>query len=313
MFYPIKFEPVYKDYLWGGENLKKLNKKNLLPVTAESWEISANKDGMGIIANGKYQGRTLESLFLENGKEICGDRGFKQFPLLIKLIDACSDLSVQVHPDDKYAFEHENGGSGKNEMWYVVDAKEDAQLVYGLKKGVTKSDFIEAIVKGTVQETLNFVPVKKGDWFNIPSGLVHAIGAGIIIMEVQQNSNTTYRVYDYDRVGSDGNKRPLHIEKALDVIDFSNNEIQKNKINVMNGRDYLVYNKYFAVQYIERKESYTSDTHNKSFHAYTVISGEMAVAGVEVPLGASVLIPADMGRYTLLGEFKAIKSFVPVI
>lgn len=313
MLYPLKFKPVYKDYIWGGNNFLKLNKKLEYPITAESWEISANKDGMGIVSNGDLKDATLENVFRWYPKDLCGTASQEQFPLLIKFIDACSLLSVQVHPDDLYAYENENGALGKNEMWYIVDAKPDAKLVYGLKKGVTKEIFADAVQNNRIEETLNFVNVKKGDWLNIPSGLVHAIGEGIIIIEVQQNSNTTYRVYDYDRIGPDGKKRPLHIEKAMDVINFNNPEIQINKTVQFKGVDYLVYNKYFAVEKIVSNLQYSSDTQYSSFHTYTVIDGEFEVDGVRVGLGESVLIPASMVKYTLKGGFTAIKSFVPDI
>jgi len=252
-------------------------------------------------------------IFQRYPKKLCGKREVKQFPLLIKLLDACSALSVQVHPDDAYAYANENGALGKNEMWYVVDAKPDARLVYGLKKGVTKEQFAKAVRQNNIGSTLNYVSVKKGDWINIPAGLVHAIGAGIIIIEIQQNSNTTYRVYDFDRVGADGKKRPLHIEKALDVINFDATEMQINEIVSVSGVDYLAYNKYFAVEYIASEGQYKSDTLNLSFHTYTVIEGGFEVEGVSVGLGESVLIPACMKKYTLKGGFKAIKSFVPDI
>lgn len=313
MLYPLKFQPVYKDYIWGGNNLLKLNKKLIFPITAESWEISANKDGMSVVDNGELADSSLENVYKWYPKELCGNNASGPFPLLIKLIDACSALSVQVHPNDAYAFEHENGALGKNEMWYIVDAKPEAKLVYGLKEGITKEIFQNAVESNDIESTLNYVTVKKGDWLNIPSGLVHAIGDGIIILEVQQNSNTTYRVYDYDRVGPDGKKRPLHIEKAMDVINFGTSEVQKNTYETMRGVDYLVYNKYFAVELIESSLSYTSDTRYTSFHTYTVIEGAFKIDSVEVGLGESVLIPACMEEYTLKGTFKAIKSFVPDI
>ena len=313
MLYPLKFEPVYKDYLWGGNNLTKLNKKLIYTITAESWEISANKDGMSIVSNGNLAGNTLLDIFQRYPKKLCGKRDMKQFPLLIKLLDACSALSVQVHPDDAYAYANENGALGKNEMWYVVDAKPDARLVYGLKKGVSEEQFVKAVRENNIWSTLNYVSVKKGDWINIPAGLVHAIGAGIIIIEIQQNSNTTYRVYDFDRVVADGKKRPLHIEKALDVINFDAAEMQINEIVSVSGVDYLAYNKYFAVEYITSEGEYKSDTLNLSFHTYTVIEGGFEVEGVSVGLGESVLIPACMKKYTLKGGFRAVKSFVPDI
>jgi len=313
MLYPMKFEPVFKDYLWGGNELERFNKFSDASVIAESWEVSANRDGMSIISNGELKGSSLEDVFKWFPKDLCGIGSHKQFPLLIKFIDAKLPLSVQVHPDDTYAFQYEGGSLGKSEMWYIVDAKPGARLVYGLKEGVSKEDFSKAVEEGKISDTLNYVEVKKGDWINIPAGLVHAIGEGIIVLEIQQNSNITYRVYDYDRKDAHGNTRELHIDKAMDVIDFDGDSIPISQFVKFSSKNYLEYNKYFAVEVVESKDSYTTDTDLASFHTYTVLEGSFEVEGVLVEKGETVLIPASMEEYTLRGSFFAIKSFVPDI
>ena len=221
MLYPLKFKPLYKDYIWGGRNLEALGKT--LPATgivAESWEVSCHKNGSSIIANGEYGGTTLPELLEQLGRTLVGSslsqKDVDKFPLLIKFIDAENNLSVQVHPDDVYAYKNENGEYGKNEMWFIISAKPGAKLVYDVIPGTTREKFADAVSENRIESLLKKVEVFAGDVINIPAGLVHAIGKGILLAEVQQNSDTTYRVYDYGRTG-----RPLHIAKALDVIDFN--------------------------------------------------------------------------------------------
>ena len=215
----LKLTPACKDYRWGGDRLK--NEYHKLydgPVLAETWELSCHPNGPSVIANGPYQGRTLQEYIETEGREVLGlhCRRFREFPILIKFIDAKDNLSIQVHPDNHYALERE-GQYGKTEMWYVMDAGEDAYLYYGFKREISREEFERRIQEDTLLEVLNAIPVQKGDILFIESGTIHAIGKDILIAEIQQNSNVTYRVYDYGRVGKDGKKRDLHIEKALDV------------------------------------------------------------------------------------------------
>ncbi len=216
---PVKLSPAFKDYLWGGVRLKsEFNKQCDFERVAESWELSAHKDGQSIVTGGAYNGLSMSEYIGSLGKDALGQRcgKYDYFPLLIKLIDAKGDLSVQVHPSDEYALAHE-GEYGKTEMWYILDCDEGASLYYGFSRDVSRDEYAAAIEEGRLTELLNKVSVKQGDVFFIPAGTVHAIGAGILICEIQQNSNTTYRVYDYNRRDKDGNLRPLHIEKALEV------------------------------------------------------------------------------------------------
>ncbi|HHV51665.1 MAG TPA: class I mannose-6-phosphate isomerase [Clostridiales bacterium] len=218
MTYPLLLKPAIKDYLWGGTRLKDEFGYESNGITAEAWVLSCHRDGPSIVQNGELAGKTLEEALSIWGNSAIGKKAsrFPYFPILIKLIDAKDRLSIQVHPDNDYAMRVE-GGFGKTEMWYVVDSQPGAQLIYGFNKTISREEFRRRIEDNTITEVCNFVPVKKGDVFFIEAGTLHAIGAGILIAEVQQNSNTTYRVSDYGRLGADGKPRELHIGKAVDV------------------------------------------------------------------------------------------------
>lgn len=326
--YPLKFGKVYKDYIWGGRNLDKIGKE--LPETgnvAESWELSCHPNGMSTIANGEYAGMALDAYIKEFGRDVIGTKlpkkDVEKFPLLIKFIDANDSLSVQVHPSDAYAFTHENGELGKNEMWYILHAEPGASLVAGVAEGVTKESFAEAIRNHTVEQCLNYIQVKEGDFINIPDGLVHAIGKGIILAEVQQNSDTTYRVYDYNRVGPDGKTRPLHVEKSLETINFSySGDVCKSAeglrypVGTNAEKTVKIANKYFAIELYELKEGSVEETADGSkFYVYIICNGSGRIRygteSVEVKMGETIFIPAAMGEYQLEGTFTAIKSYVP--
>ena len=231
----LKLGAITKKIIWGGERLaREYGKGTPGEKIAESWELTSRTDGVNTIIGGKYDGMLFGDWLEANKAAVSKDWDGERFPLLIKLIDAEADLSIQVHPDDEYAKEKE-GEYGKTEMWYIVDAEPGAQLVYGLRN-YDKDSFKQAVAEGTLEQYLNYVDVHKGDVFFIPSGCVHAIGAGILIAEIQQSSNVTYRVYDYNRRGADGKLRPLHVEKALDVIvDYTEDQI--NSIRYEDGYD----------------------------------------------------------------------------
>ncbi|MDD4547065.1 MAG: class I mannose-6-phosphate isomerase [Oscillospiraceae bacterium] len=216
--YPLLLNPVVKDYIWGGTRLKTEFGYEGGDIASEAWVLSCHKDGRSVIQNGELKGQALSDAISLWGKSSVGERaaGFPYFPILIKLIDARDRLSVQVHPDNQYALRAE-GEYGKTEMWYVVDCEPGAHLIYGMNQTIKKDEFRAHIKGGTLSEVCNHVPVKKGDVFFIEAGTLHAIGSGILIAEVQQNSNTTYRVSDYGRMGADGKPRELHIDKAVDV------------------------------------------------------------------------------------------------
>ena len=217
---PLKLKPAFQDYIWGGTRLRdEFGKQSDLERLAESWELSCHPAGLATIMNSVNKGKTLKAYLEQDWTARVGEGAsrFSTFPVLIKLIDACQDLSVQVHPDDAYAREHENGENGKTECWYIVDCEEGAALAYGFNRELSKEEFRASIDNGTLLDYVQLVPVHKGDVFFIEAGTLHAIGAGILIAEIQQNSNLTYRVYDYDRVDANGSPRELHIDKAVDV------------------------------------------------------------------------------------------------
>jgi len=217
--YPLLLKPPVKDYLWGGSRLKtEFGFQTEKEIAAEAWVLSCHKDGSCIVSNGEFAGKTLPEVLELWGDNALGEKAtkFPYFPLLIKLIDAKQKLSIQVHPDDEYALANE-GEFGKTEMWYVVDCDEGAELIYGFSENISKEEFERRIKDNTLTEVCNSVPVHKGDVFFISAGTLHAIGEGILIAEVQQNSNTTYRVSDYRLIDADGKPRPMHIEKAVDV------------------------------------------------------------------------------------------------
>ncbi|NLN63886.1 MAG: class I mannose-6-phosphate isomerase [Clostridiaceae bacterium] len=320
MFYPLKFEPVYKDYLWGGRNLSKFGKQLPEGKVAESWELSCHPDGMSVVKNGLFKGRTLQALLDEYGKEITGQDRIAVFPLLIKLIDANDKLSVQVHPDDDYARRHE-GGQGKNEMWYIIDAKPDACLILDLKPGVTRKVFEKAVQEKRVEDCLQKVPVKKGDFINIPAGLVHAIGEGIVLAEVQQNSNITYRIYDYNRTDAFGNTRPLHLDKAMEVINFNGQRqaVQGDGVPYdLSGNGtamVLVKNDYFCVELFRANGNIEQATLNRQFHIYICLEGEGTIQwgrdSMQFHMGETFMVPSSLGDYTLSGAFNALRAYVP--
>ncbi|MCL2487192.1 MAG: class I mannose-6-phosphate isomerase [Oscillospiraceae bacterium] len=217
--YPLLLTPHITDYIWGGTRLKtEFGYPSNAAVAAEAWVLSCHADGPSVVVNGPLAGQTLPQVLAVWGKDALGTRAaaFDNFPILIKLIDAADRLSIQVHPADDYALRVE-GEYGKTEMWYVVDCEPGAQLIYGFTRELSREEYRDRVAGNTLTEVCNFVPVQKGDVFFIQAGTLHAIGAGILIAEVQQNSNTTYRVSDYGRLGADGKPRPLHIDKAVDV------------------------------------------------------------------------------------------------
>ena len=308
----LKLTPACKDYLWGGDKLKKFfNKKCDTDILAETWELSCHKDGNSIISNGKYSGKTLSEYIEKEGKSILGTNceRFEDFPILIKFIDSKQPLSVQVHPDDKYALKNENQ-YGKTEMWYIIDCEEDSFLYYGFKNPISKEEFKKHIEQGTLEDVLNKVKVKKGDVFFIESKTIHAIGSGITIAEIQQNSNVTYRVYDYNRVGADGKKRDLHIDKAVDV---TNTEFTGKNYNF--GEHTVSCDIFEVDEFDVSSENLVNIADEKSFHSIIVIegSGKIECNGnvIELIKGDSIFIPANMGEYTISGDLKVIKTVIP--
>lgn len=319
MLYPMKLEAPLKDYLWGGTRLKdEYGKKTNLDKVAESWELACHKDGKSKIVNGEAAGLFLEDWLAGQDKSVLGNNAasFPYFPLLIKLIDAKGDLSVQVHPDNDYAMRVE-GEYGKTEMWYIVDCEPGASLLYGFKEKISKEEFERRIADNTLLEVCNRVPVKKGDVFFIDSGTLHAIGKGILICEIQQNSNTTYRIYDYGRVGKDGKPRELHVKKAIDVTKLeppTKSTTALAKIDIIPGLDMklLAECEYFTAYHATLKGEASLKAGSESFQTFTVLSGSLKLTSGDTVLdfykGESVFIPAGLGIYTLTGDATFILS-----
>lgn len=299
-----KLYPECKDNIWGGTKLKeKYGKKTDKEIVAESWELSFHKDGPTCIENGN----TLQSeLTAEKMGKNC--EGFPFFPMLIKLIDAKQDLSVQVHPSDDYALKNENS-FGKTEMWYIVEADEGAGIYLGFNRDVTKAEYEQAIAEKRLTELLNFFEVKAGDCYFIPSGTIHAIAKGCLISEIQQNSNLTYRVYDYGRKDKNGNERELHVEKALKVTNLNKYEYEPMKIQTQQG-DLLGISRYFTTTFINVNGEKRVIADKGSFKCVTCVKGEGKIGGKTVNLGDSYFIPAGYGEITFEGEMQLIMAEV---
>lgn len=310
----LKLSPSYKSYLWGGRRLiEEYNKNYSGKILAESWELSCHPDGPSVIAEGRYAGMTLSQYIEQKGKKILGVncRRFQEFPILIKLIDARENLSVQVHPDNQYALAHE-GQYGKTEMWYVIDSEESAYLYYGFKKKISKEEFLKRIKEETLLEVLHAVPVQKGDVLFIEAGTIHAIGKGILLAEIQQNSNVTYRVYDYGRVGPDGKKRDLHIEKALDVTE---------RIPVVRGKSscpHIASCNYFTVDKLNLDGTIMNEMSGvigeEPFMSLLFLEGEgEIVCGQERTTyrkGDSFFLEARCGSYMISGRCEALVTTI---
>lgn len=310
----LKLIPSFKDYLWGGHRLAdEYNKKYDGKILAESWELSCHPDGPSVIANGQYAGMTLSKFIETEGKEVLGEncRRFRDFPVLVKFIDAKDNLSIQVHPDNRYALKNE-GQYGKTEMWYVMDAAEGAYLYYGFKESISKEEFAKRIEDDTLLEVLNAVPVHKGDVFFIESGTMHAIGKDILIAEIQQNSNVTYRVYDYGRVGKDGKKRELHVDKALAVTRREPSGNFKSSYPHVADCDYFTVDKLnLDGSVLGKIEGVVTD---KSFASILFLdgSGKISSGGEteEYKKGDSILLTAGSGAYTIEGSCDALVTTI---
>lgn len=306
----LKLKPAFKDYLWGGHRLvEEYGKAFDGPVLAESWELSCHPDGPSVIDNGPFQGKTLQQYIEEAGKEVLGTncRRFRDFPILTKFIDAKDNLSIQVHPDNRYALKNE-GQYGKTEMWYVVDAGEDAFLYYGFKQEISLEEFSRRIEDETLLEVLHAVPVQKGDVLFIESGTIHAIGKNILVAEIQQNSNVTYRVYDYGRVGADGKRRDLHIQKALAVTNRVPIVKSANCYPHIADCDYFTVDKLCLDGHIMKKvEGFVSEA---SFANILILDGAGEITNQRETLsyqkGDSFFLPAGCGSYQIEGTCDAL-------
>ncbi len=288
----FKTIPVYKDYIWGGNKLKTIyGKKTDMSPLAESWELSCHKDGMTYLSNGM----SLEEYISKNKGCLGTMCPSDELPVLIKFIDAQDNLSVQVHPTDEQARVWENQ-NGKTEMWYVADAEKDAKITCGFNRDVTEDELKKAIEENTLEELLSVYNSEKGDVFFVEAGTVHAIGKGNLIVEIQQNSNVTYRLYDYNRVGKDGKTRELHIEKGIKASNL--------KKTTLNDRDgcILAKCKYFQVTEIECNTEVNLCADEKSYHTLVIVEGNVKIGNENFVAGETVFIPAGEGMYKLKGK-----------
>ena len=305
----IKLSPALKDYIWGGTKLNtKFNKNSGFEKTAESWELSVHPDGESIISGGEYDGTYLSSYIKQNPSVLGTNRQSDELPILIKLIDAEDNLSVQVHPDDEMAKKLENQ-NGKTEMWYVVEAEENSKIIFGVKKDITKDELKNAISSNTVEDMLNSVPSKKGDVFFVEAGTIHAIGKGNLIAEIQQNSNVTYRLYDYDRRDKDGNPRELHIEKGV-MASVTKKQIERQIPLCSDGTRLIASCEYFAVKELCVNDIANIECHKESYQALVCVDGCVKLTADNdasvLNSGETVFLPAGFGKYKLCGSGKVL-------
>lgn len=315
---PLKLKPALKEIIWGGQKLKNIYHNEDMDNIAEAWVLSCHKDGQSIVDGGEFDNRPLGEVLADAGAKTLGthwkDNG--EFPILIKLIDAKERLSVQVHPDNDYAREHEND-SGKTEAWYLLDCDAGAELIYGFRGQLSKEALREEIAAGTLLPHVNTVGVKAGDVAFIPSGTLHAIGGGILLAEVQQSSNTTYRVFDYNRKDKNGSTRELHVEKALDVLNtvpLQANFSPKGQPETHGGyqKTLLAGCEYFSMTAVAITNTYESVADETSFVSLLVLAGNgtLAAGGEAFSLkkGDSIFIPANTGAYSLQGNLQVLET-----
>ena len=319
---PFRLSPAGKDYLWGGRRLKEDFSKELeMTPLAETWECSTHPDGLSIVMTGEFEGWTLRDVlkaYPEFMGANCAEWG--ELPILIKFIDAKMDLSVQVHPDDEYAREHEDGSLGKTEMWYVLDAQKGAELVYGFRHDMDKGLLYDSLRAGTVEKYLQRVPVQKDDVFFIPAGKVHAIGAGALIAEIQESSNLTYRMYDYNRLDKDGKLRPLHMDKAVEVADLTGGTEPRQPLRVLKFKrgyatELLCRCRYFQTERMllntERwRQGAVFQTEADSFRALLCTEGVGTLAWEKDSLqfikGDCIFVPAGSAQLRLHGRARLL-------
>ena len=326
ILYPLKFSPVYKTKIWGGNRFETLfRRKNLPRHCGESWEVSDVPNSVSVVCNGFLKGNSLDELVEVYMGDLVGDSVYatfgNYFPLLVKFIDATDDLSVQVHPDDDLAWQRHNS-CGKTEMWYVIDAEHDATLVVGLNRQISKNEYITAVEKGHLHDMLNVVPVNNGDVFFVPPGCVHAIGKGVLLLEIQQSSDITYRIYDYNRRDDNGNLRELHTDLAVDAIDFNCCNISRQNYAIKNNSsEKVVHCKYFTTNIFALDMPVERDYPEiDSFIIYVCVEGGCRIEygdgndSVEIVAGETVLVPAVIKnlRFFPDGRAKLLETYVQI-
>lgn len=316
--YPLQFEPILKERIWGGTKLKTfLNKPITSNITGESWEISTVENDVSIVANGIFKGKSLNELINELSEAVLGTKVYaqfgKQFPLLFKYLDAREDLSIQLHPNDELAKKRHNS-FGKTEMWYVMQADADARLIVGFKEKSSPSAFIQNLNNKTLLHILNTKKVKQGDVFMLETGTIHAIGAGIVVAEIQQTSDITYRVYDFDRVDANGNKRELHLDLALEALNYEKIEAQRLYSKTENVSNEVVNCNYFTTNFIPLDGTTEINKNQTSFTVYMCVDGDfqLTVDGESYTYqkGDTVLIPASLTDFQLSGKASILEIYI---
>lgn len=310
----LRLSPAFKDYLWGGSIIKEKFQISDMDKVAEAWVLSTHKDGQSRVVGGSLSGKTLTESISILGNSALGENAqdFEMFPQMLKIIDAEQSLSIQVHPSDQYALENE-GQYGKTEMWYILDAKPGAGIYYGVKEECTKEELQNAIKNDKIQDILRFVPCKKSESYFIPSGTIHAIGAGLLIAEIQQNSNVTYRVYDFGRVGADGKPRELHTQKALTVSSLSpmqDQALKKAEEIPFGTKTLLSTCPYFEAVKVSISGKYTL-TPDNSFACVFILEGEGEIEGEKFSRFDTFFVPADYGDTLIKGDFEAMITYCP--
>ena len=310
--YPLKFQPILKDKIWGGEKLNQhFNKDSSSTKLGESWEISAVPNDISVVSNRELKGKSLQELLNVYKAELLGENNFKrfgeQFPLLIKFIDAKQDLSIQLHPNDELAKTRHNS-FGKTEMWYVMQADKDANLIVGFNQKVDKEAYLKHLENKTLTQILNFDKVKEGDTYFIEAGRVHAIGAGVLLAEIQQTSDITYRVYDWDRLDDEGNERELHNDIAIDAFDFGmKDDFRVDYKKLKNASNEMVTCPFFTTNFIELDSKLEKENNQDSFIVYMCVDGKVEISTDtskdHISKGETILIPAAIKNYKLKSEY----------
>ncbi len=316
--YPLQFNPILKDRIWGGTKLKSyLNKPITSVITGESWEISTVANDVSVISNGNYIGKSLNELINEFPEEILGKNVYKQFgkqfPLLFKYLDAREDLSIQVHPNDELA-QKRHHSFGKTEMWYVMQADFNAKLIVGFKEKSSPDEYKKSNEDGTFIELLDIKKVEKGDVFFLATGTVHAIGAGTVIAEIQQTSDITYRIYDFDRKDASGHTRELHIDLALDAINYDTVEAQKEYSKIENRSNIMVDCPYFTTNFIPLNGALNCTKSKESFTVYMCVEGSFKLIfnteNYNYNTGDTILIPAAMSEFKIEGKASLLEIYI---
>jgi mannose-6-phosphate isomerase len=316
--YPLQFAPIFKERIWGGEKLKTiLNKSISSKITGESWELSTVAGDVSVVSNGIFKGKSLNDLIASYPEYLLGvkviERFGKEFPLLFKYLDAREDLSIQVHPNDALAKERHNS-FGKTEMWYVLQADKDSNLIVGFKEDSNALEYVENLEKKTLLNLLDEVKVNVGDVFFLETGTVHAIGSGLVIAEIQQTSDITYRLYDFDRVDAAGNQRELHIDLALDAINYKKTDAYKKYDKKSNQSNVMVACPYFTTNFIPLSGAIAVEKDGSSFTVYMCVDGTVVLKYDQVTYsykkGDTILIPAALNSFTLEGNASLLEIYI---